>query len=100
MFGNDPLNNPTTDPSVIGPQQDSDPRPVPTLLNLTKTYIGPEDETATGPNFKRRYRLAVDVAPGQTIENLHVVDVLPNTEQFTHVTSPHTPGLGPARSPP
>jgi len=87
MFGNDPLNNPTLDPSLIGSQVDGDPGVEPTLLNLSKTYIGPEDETATGPNFPRRYQIVVSVAPGQVIENLRVIDQLPDTMQFTQVTA-------------
>ena len=95
MFGNDPLDNPTIDPTVFGERADSDPYPVLTNLRLRKTYIGPENETATGPNFPRRYRLTVDVAEGQTMENLHVVDLIPNTEQFTGViTATRASGSG------
>ncbi|NLH74729.1 MAG: DUF11 domain-containing protein [Verrucomicrobia bacterium] len=95
MFGKDPLDNPTTDPAIFGAQADSDPYPQPTLIRLTKTYVGPEDETATGPNFLRRYRLTVDVADGQTIADLHVVDLVPNTEQFTQViTATRASGSG------
>lgn len=95
MFGKDPLDNPVTDPTIFGAQADSDPYPQPTLIRLTKTYIGPENETATGPNFLRRYRLTVDVAEGQHIADLHVVDLLPNTEQFTQViTATRASGSG------
>lgn len=54
----------------------------PTVLTVSKTYIGPEDETATGPNFPRRYSIALDVANGQTINNLKVTDRLANTVAF------------------
>ncbi|MBK9138743.1 MAG: isopeptide-forming domain-containing fimbrial protein [Verrucomicrobia bacterium] len=96
QFGNDPLDNPTSDPTLIGAQADSDPAVIPTLLRLTKTYLGPENETATGPNFTRRYRLTVDIADGQTITGLRVVDLLPDTEQFVAVViATRASGSGP-----
>ncbi|MGH9676409.1 MAG: hypothetical protein ACRD36_04845 [Candidatus Acidiferrum sp.] len=51
---------------------------MPELFMLKKTCIGPENETATGPNFPRQYKLDVSIAPGQTITNLDVTDLLPN----------------------
>jgi hypothetical protein len=59
----------------------------PRLLTLSKTYNGPEDETATGPNFPRSYTLTADIAPGQTISNLVLTDVLPDNIQFISVSS-------------
>jgi hypothetical protein len=50
MFGADPLNNPVTDPPIVGSSPVST-NVTPTLLTLSKSYNGPEDETATGPNF-------------------------------------------------
>jgi large repetitive protein len=55
----------------------------PELWRLTKTYLGPEDETATGPNYKRRYRLEVDIATGQPLTNLRLTDDLASSMQFT-----------------
>jgi fimbrial isopeptide formation D2 family protein/uncharacterized repeat protein (TIGR01451 family) len=55
----------------------------PQLFTLTKTYLGPEDETATGPNFRRRYRIDIDIATGQTISNLQLTDILANSMQYT-----------------
>ena len=54
-------------------------------------YIGPEDETATGPNFPRQNQIQVAIAPGQTITNLDVTDLLPSNMQFVSVveTSKH-----------
>ncbi|MEM9030027.1 MAG: isopeptide-forming domain-containing fimbrial protein [Pseudomonadota bacterium] len=77
QYGNDPLDNPTTDPSV----QQSTPSNAsvePSAFDLTKTYIGPENETATGPNFTRFYELTLDVADGQTFNNVVIEDDLPN----------------------
>ncbi|QDU19434.1 SdrD B-like domain-containing protein [Urbifossiella limnaea] len=54
----------------------------PQLYRLTKIYTGPESETATGPNYVRRYRIEVDVATGQTVSDLRVTDALANTMQL------------------
>jgi uncharacterized repeat protein (TIGR01451 family)/fimbrial isopeptide formation D2 family protein len=80
QFGNDPLNNPATDPTIVGAATTQNVSP--TLLRLTKTYIGPEDETATGPNFPRRYIVTADLAPGQTLTDFDLTDVLPSNMQF------------------
>ncbi len=82
-YGNDALDNPTTDPSVIGTTASA--AVTPTLMTLKTTYIGPEDETATGPNFPRQYLVTVDVANGQTLTNLDVTDILPAKMQFVRV---------------
>ncbi len=83
-YGNDALDNPTLpDPSLIGSAATA--TITPTLLTLTKTYVGPESETATGPNFPRQYTIGVSVAPGQVITNLDITDVLPNNMQFVRV---------------
>ncbi|MEW6093931.1 MAG: sortase [Chloroflexota bacterium] len=54
----------------------------PSLFTLSKAYSGPEDETATGPNFPRDYTITVDIADGQTLTSLNVVDTLPNNMQY------------------
>ena len=59
----------------------------PILVSLTKTYNGPEDETATGPNYLRQYTLTVDLAAGQPVNNLTITDNLPNHMQFVSVNS-------------
>lgn len=83
QYGADPLNNPLTDAPILGSVDTVET--VPTLLSLEKRYIGPEDETATGPNYPRRYRLLVNIAAGQTITNLDVIDALPNNLQYRSV---------------
>lgn len=86
-FGNDPLNNPATDPSIIGlPDTDSALVGV-NLAELTKTYSGPENETATGANYVRTYRINVDIANGQTFSDLHIFDDLPDQIQFKQVSA-------------
>jgi fimbrial isopeptide formation D2 family protein/uncharacterized repeat protein (TIGR01451 family) len=84
-FGNDSLDNPATDPTINGVA--STATVTPSLLRLTKTYIGPEDETATGPNFIRQYRVSVDVADGQSLTNLDLTDLLPSSLQFVSLIS-------------
>lgn len=56
-----------------------------------KTYIGPEDETATGPNYPRQYKITLDIAAGQTVNNLIVQDCLPNNVVFTGIGSSTAP---------
>jgi hypothetical protein len=55
---------------------------VPEFYRVTKSYVGPESETATGPNFVRRYRLEVDIPTGQTLTNLRVFDTLASSMQI------------------
>ena len=90
-YGADPLDNPGTDPQIVGTTQSASVTP--TLISLSKAYNGPEDETATGPNFPRRYTITVEVADGQTVTNLDVRDFLPNNLAFLSVIS-ITPGSG------
>ena len=59
----------------------------PIIMTLAKTYVGPENETATGPNFPRQYRISVDIADGQTVSNLNFVDILPDNIQFIGIDS-------------
>jgi len=66
----------------------------PTILSLNKTYSGPEGETATGPNYLRQFTITVDVAEGQTVENLEITDTLPDNLQFLSVDSVSGNGTG------
>ena len=85
QYGNDPLDNPTVDPTIIGATQTD--AVTPTLVHLTKIYLGPEDETATGPNYPRQYEIDASIAPGQTLTNFALSDVLPGNIQFQSVQS-------------
>ena len=62
----------------------------PTLFTLSKSYNGPEDETATGPNFPRQYTVSAQIAPGQTMTSFNLTDALPDNMQFVSLvgTSP------------
>lgn len=83
-YGNDPLLNPATDPPLVQSTPASAPF-TPQLFTLQKHYLGPEDETATGPNFPRQYEIVVDIAAGQTLSNLDLTDLLPGSLQFVQV---------------
>ena len=60
---------------------------VPKVVAITKIYLGPESETATGPNHPRQYQLVADVATGATIDGLSITDVLPPSMTFVGATS-------------
>jgi fimbrial isopeptide formation D2 family protein/uncharacterized repeat protein (TIGR01451 family) len=75
-FGRDPLNNPTADPPVLGPPATG--TVVPTIGQLTKSFTGPDGETATGPNFPNSYLLTLDIADGQTLTDVVLRDLLPD----------------------
>ncbi len=69
-----------TGPRFYGTSQLSDATPQ--LYRLNKIYLGPESETATGPNYVRRYRLEVDIAAGQNVTNLRITDDLAASMQI------------------
>ncbi len=64
---------------------------VPTLFELTKTYSGPEAEAAAGPNFRTfypmRYTVTATIAPGQSMTNLVLTDVIPSELQSYSLVS-------------
>lgn len=60
----------------------------PTLFSLSKSFSGPEGETATGPNFPRTYTVTATIAAGHTINNFQLTDVLPDNVQFVSMVSP------------
>ncbi|MEW6505265.1 MAG: sortase [Chloroflexota bacterium] len=94
MFGQDPLNNPVTDPPLEGARVETSPNPTAALITLTKTYQGPEDETATGPNYLRRYTVTAQIATGQSLTNFNLSDVLPDNMQFVSLVSTSPAGAG------
>jgi len=88
IFGADPLNNWCCDDALPSPYPGnssgwtSQADVTPTVLTLNKSYSGPENETATGPNFPHQFTVTVDVAEGQTVEDFVLQDVLPENLQF------------------
>jgi fimbrial isopeptide formation D2 family protein/uncharacterized repeat protein (TIGR01451 family) len=63
----------------------------PTLLSLSKSYGGPEDEAVSGPNFRTFYPMhfdvSVSIAPGQSLSNLVLDDILPGNLQYFDLLS-------------
>ena len=76
-LGADPLNNPSTDAPIISAWSDPGFAMSPTIMTIHKDYIGPEDETATGPNWVRQYEIRVNIADGQPVSNITLSDILP-----------------------
>gem|GEM_PF-5879188 len=81
MFGFDPLNNPKIDPSQLN-QGATDITWLPEVIRYQKNHSGSEDETATGPNYTQSYSISVDVAAGQLLENIRIIDTVPDNIVF------------------
>ena len=69
----------------------------PEVVRFVKTYVGPEEETATGPNFPRGYTLDVDIATGQTVAGLTITDRLP--PEYAYLSSVAAPAGRPECTP-
>lgn len=63
-------------------------------IEFTKIYVGPEHETATGPNYPRTYRLVADIAEGFTVNNFQIKDALPDGMQFLAIDAAETTAGG------
>jgi hypothetical protein len=98
QFGNDALDNPTTDPPILGPSDAATVQP--TVLTLEKSKNTPESETVTGPNFPRTYTITVDIADGQTLNDFEITDLLDNNLQFLQIVSISPAGGTPTATPP
>jgi uncharacterized repeat protein (TIGR01451 family) len=79
-YGADALNNHPSDPLIETALVSDQTKP--TVLKLKKAANAPEDETATGPNFLRKYTVTADIADGQKIDNLKIHDFLDNNVQY------------------
>ncbi|WP_428819241.1 isopeptide-forming domain-containing fimbrial protein [Microbulbifer sp. MCCC 1A16149] len=84
-YGNDPLNNPDTDPPIISNPIET--TVTPTVIEVDKVAqdgdgdnnsIGDDGETVTGPSEPVTWRVNVDIANLSTIENLVVTEDVPN----------------------
>ncbi|MCJ1886426.1 VCBS domain-containing protein [Pseudomonas sp. LA21] len=88
-YGNDSLNNPTVDPSLV--EASLHPLVIhPTLLDITQSINMTEGETATGPNFVHTQTVTVTPADGQTLHNVVVTQSVPADVRVTAIT----PGAG------
>ena len=93
QFGVDALDNPASDPHIVGATASASYTP--TLAVLTKTSDAPknlQEETATGPNNDHFYTLNLDVANGQTLTNALLSDALPDSIVYLGATV--APGVG------
>jgi fimbrial isopeptide formation D2 family protein/uncharacterized repeat protein (TIGR01451 family) len=81
QYGQTALNDYTSDPSILGSFADNNTTP--TIMSLSKTYSGPEAETASGPSFPRTYTVRANVANGQTVSSFILRDNLPNNIAYT-----------------
>ncbi len=98
-YGTNPNNNPSLDPPVLSDQNppgtpvtdsslwSAQATTTPKVMILKKEYLGPEDETATGPNFPQKYKITVNIADGLTLNNVSITDCLPNNVVFTGINT-------------
>jgi len=82
-YQTDPAGNPTVDVAAFGTST-SDPIQ-PQVFRISKSSGAGESETATGPNFPHTYTVSMAVAPGQTITDLLLEDLLPDEAQFVSI---------------
>ena len=62
----------------------------PQIFTFSKGYLGPnntEDETATGINFIQQYALTLNIASGQTLDDISFWDVLPDNVQYVGINT-------------
>ncbi|MEI6158382.1 MAG: SdrD B-like domain-containing protein, partial [Roseococcus sp.] len=75
-YGLDPLLNPGTDSPVFGPATSL--AITPTVIAVDVDYVGPEQETATGPSYPREWLVKALIADGQTMTGLTLRDTMPD----------------------
>lgn len=96
QYGLTPVVDPATDPSIVGGIDANGSQNInPQVYTLTTAYNGPEGETATGPDYARSFTVTVNVAPGQTLTNFDVTELLPNSLVYQGATGT-TGALDPA----
>lgn len=64
------------DPTIIGATDTF--TVAPQVFTVEKFNDAPESETATGPNYPRVWTIEVDIATGQTLDDIVIEDMLPN----------------------
>lgn len=79
-YGNDAKSNPDEDPPIKGSIATS--TITPKLLIIEKKNLLPESEVATGPNFPFWFKITVDVATGEQLDNITITDELTNTMKY------------------
>lgn len=85
QFGNDPADNPLSDPSLLDASTQSLVAN-PTGLKLTQSLNMPEGETVTGPNYEHSLTVTATPPPGQTLTNVDITQSLPATIRVNSIT--------------
>lgn len=85
QYGNDSLNNPSADPSLVEAGSRSFVVS-PSVLTLEQSVLTPEGETVTGPNFERTLQLTITPASGQTLTDVVVTQPVPGNVIVTGIT--------------
>ncbi|MFC0384411.1 SdrD B-like domain-containing protein [Muricoccus vinaceus] len=75
-FGRDALDNPAADSPVRGASASLSLTPQ--VAQVDVVYVGPEQETATGPSYPRSWLVQGLIAPGQSLTNFTLTDTLPD----------------------
>lgn len=76
-FGQDPLDNPSTDAPLRNPVIET-ATVTQTLFDVFKSSSIPEGEAANGPSYPYQYTFGVEVADGQELINFSLIDTLPH----------------------
>ncbi|MDQ1728731.1 MAG: hypothetical protein QOD33_856, partial [Pyrinomonadaceae bacterium] len=103
LLGIDPLDNPVPDRPILSDETSTglqitnsavwhaQATTTPVVMLISKSYLGPEGENATGPNYigfyPLKYKLSVLVAPGQTVTNVALTDCLPSNMAYHQLVS-------------
>lgn len=82
-YGNDPSDNVETDPMHFG--ETSVLSVTPEIIRSSIEYLGSENETATGENFVRSYRISFDAAEGAKFEDLKISSLLDSNQVFSGI---------------
>ncbi|WP_264158916.1 VCBS domain-containing protein [Metapseudomonas lalkuanensis] len=87
QYGNDSLNNPATDPSILEPSANADSYVVhPTVITFDQVITTPEGETATGPNYGRELDVIITPADSQTLTDVVLVQPVPDNVIVTAIS--------------
>lgn len=95
-LGEDPLDNPGTDPVLISLPSTSavTPRIMQNRKSFQTTSFAQEGETVTGPNFPLTYTVSIDVADGETVTDSTTTDTLAPELVLTEILSVNDGGAG------
>jgi uncharacterized repeat protein (TIGR01451 family)/fimbrial isopeptide formation D2 family protein len=82
QFGRTAVSDPTSgDPSILQVTA-ATTHVTPTIILVSKTYNGPEHETATGRDFPESYTITATIAKDQPVTGLILSDTLPDNMQY------------------